>query len=316
MIKDNGGIERYSLNTIAYDFLMRAKEKINNEDTQVLGIIWGNVGCGKSLLAQKLAFAVDPTLSIDRVCFDKNEFVEAVIHSKKKSIIADEGISMFFSRAAMTKDARLMQELMAQIRQKNLMVLICVPNLLTVDSLILDAANFAIGVWEDRKEINGRQVQTKGNAAVFIEMPGDPFKSRIIHYLKAKKSSYQRRVRKPLPTFNIEGNPIGETFKKPWYPVGEEEYRIKKESILKKYQHEKKEEKEESLDSRRWRSPKQIKEIYGFNSELLREWKAKGLVESILINHRNLYSLESLENLAKTSNSGNIYNRDGTEGGV
>jgi len=236
MIKDNKGIERYSLSTETFNFLNRAREKIENEDAQVLGIIWGNVGCGKSLLAQKLAFAVDPTLSIDRVCFDKNEFVEAVIHSKKKAIIADEGISMFFSRAAMTKDARLMQELMAQIRQKNLMVLICVPNLLTVDSLILDAANFVIRCWEEKKEINGRLVQTKGNASVFIEMPGDPYKSKVIHYLKNKRSNFRQRMRPPQPLFYIPGNPIGESFSKPWYPVDEKDYRIKKESILEKYQ--------------------------------------------------------------------------------
>tara|TARA_R100001530_G_scaffold109433_2_gene76830 strand:+ start:1930 stop:2910 length:981 start_codon:yes stop_codon:yes gene_type:complete len=235
MIKDKDGVERYSLSTEAYKFCMRIREKIQKEDQQVLGIVFGKVGCGKSVLAQHLGYAIDPTLDITKVCFTKEEFIDAVINSKHQVIVADEGISMFFSRASMTKEGRLMSEIMAQIRQKNLCVLICVPDVMSMDWLVLNATNFVLYVWESRKKIGKKLVTTKGNAALFPELPSDPYKTKIIRYLQAKKRSFHKKMRRPTEFCQFPGNPIGETYKPAWYPVGESAYKKKKEAILDKY---------------------------------------------------------------------------------
>ena len=235
MIKDTNGTERFSLPTEAYKFCNRIKQKIQHEDQQVLGIIWGGVGSGKSILAQHWGYAIDPTLDITKVCFTKEEFVDAIINSKHQVVIADEGISMFFSRASMTKEGRLMSELMAQIRQKNLCVLICVPDVMSMDWLVLNATNFVLYVWESRKEMSGRLVTTKGNAALYPELPGNPFKSRIIQYQRVKRKSFHKKLRRPTEYCQFPGSPIGETFKPAWYPVGEAGYKKKKEAILDKY---------------------------------------------------------------------------------
>ena len=236
MIKDKKGIERFSLSTKLNDMIIRIKEKIINEDSMVIGILFGGVGGGKSIRAQHIGYAIDSTLdNLDRVAFNKDDFIQAVLKSKKQVVIGDEGIALFFSRGSMTKEGRLIVELMAQCRQKNLCVLICVPELLSVDWLILNSANFVAYVWEDRKEINGKTVTIKGNMAIYPNLPRHNYKSQIIHYLKSKRRSPHIRIKRPLPYLLEPGNPIGDTFKKVWYPVGEEGYKAKKESILKKY---------------------------------------------------------------------------------
>ena len=235
MITDQAGIERFHISKEEDALINRIKDKIYQEDSQVLGIVWGGVGSGKSLKAQYWGYAIDPTLEISRVCFNIDEFIEAVTTSKKKVIICDEGISLFFSRASMTKEGRLMGELMAQIRQKNLCILICVPELTSIDWLVVKQANFVAYVWETVELVEGKKVTYKGNVAVYPEISGANFKSKIYQYLKLKRRNIYAKIRKPEPAFHIKGNPIGPTRKQPWYPVGEEAYRAKKEAILDKY---------------------------------------------------------------------------------
>ncbi len=242
MIKDKNGKDAYSLSSDVYNLSQRLSEKIMHEDAMVLGIIWGHVGSGKSLFAQHLGYAIDDGLHVDRICFDKQEFTHAVIDSRKQVIIADEGISLVFSRASMTKEGRLMSELLAQMRQKNLCVLICVPELLSVDWLVLKQANFVAYVWESTKSINSRKVSTKGNVAMYPSITGDDYMTRITHYLKTKKRNPYAKVARPEPWCQQPGNPIGKSFSLPFYPVDEEAYRAKKESILTKYLPQVKEE--------------------------------------------------------------------------
>jgi len=235
MITDGNGVERFSMRTSLYELTKRIRKKMVEEDAQVIGVIYGGVGCGKSVFAQHFAYAIDPTLDISRVCFNKDEFVSAVLDSRKQAIIADEGISLFFSRAAMTKDSRIMQELMAQCRQKNLCLLICVPNLLTVDSLILEAANFAVEVSETRQKIHGKTVTLKGQANIYARLKGKNAVKGLVFHERSLRSPTRKKYKKPRPLIQVAGNPIGPTYKEPWYPVGEEAYRKKKEAVLEKY---------------------------------------------------------------------------------
>ena len=242
MIKDENGIDRFSLSQDVYNLTQVIKNKINNDDSQFLAIISGGVGSGKSLFAQWIGYAIDPTISADRICFSKKEFIDAVLKYKQKVIIADEGISIFFSRASMTKEGRLVSELMAQIRQKNLCILICVPEILTMDWTVIKATNMAVHVWESKKKINNRLVTIKGNAAIYPDIPGHLFKTKIINYVRKKRNNPFAKVYRPNPWCTQPGTPKGEGFKEPWYPIGEEVYRQKKEDVLQKYREPEKKE--------------------------------------------------------------------------
>lgn len=234
-ILNNGEIPSYPLTEREKNLLNRIKEQIYHEDSMVIGIVWGAVGSGKSVKAMHWAHYVDPSLNIERVCFDKPEFINAVINNKQKSIVGDEGIALFFSRAAMTKEAREVNELMAQCRQNNHFLLICVPNLLSVDKLVLDAANFVAYVWESRREKNGRKVTVKGNVACYPRTRKVDLVAYMVRYLQMKRSNPMAKMKRPEPAFIAAGCPIGPTFKEPFYPPGKREYLAKKESVLKKY---------------------------------------------------------------------------------
>jgi len=287
MITDKKGIERFSLSTRLFKVTERIQEKIYKEDSMVLGILWGGVGGGKSVKAQHIGYVINKNkkLDINKVAFDKDEFIEAVLNSRKEVVIGDEGIALFFSRGSMSREGRLMAELMAQCRQKNLCIIICVPELLSIDYLILQSANFVGYVWESKKEINDKPVTIKGNLALYPAIVGDDYKMKIVHYLRTKKRNPHAKIFRPTPYLTQPGNPIGKTFKKVWYPVGEEAYRKKKESILEKYRRkeiEKEIKKKGKVDKDlvfkqfgRGLTTKEVAAYWGVSPRCIRLWKKK-----------------------------------------
>ncbi len=219
------------------NFILRIKDKILNEDTQVTGIIWGKVGSGKSVRGHEILYLVSgDKANIDKIAFNKDEFIKAVLSSKQEAILGDEGIAIFFSRGAMTKEGRLMAELMAQCRQRNLLILICIPDILNVDSMILSMANFGIDVWESKKKIGQKSVTIKGNMRLWPRFKGNDYLERIIQYLRFKKSNPLKYAQVPYPYLMEAGSPYGEGYKPAFYACNREEYIKKKASILEKYQ--------------------------------------------------------------------------------
>jgi ABC-type dipeptide/oligopeptide/nickel transport system ATPase component len=217
-------------------FVLKAKDKILNDDRLVIGIIYGDVGSGKSVRAHEITYIVSgDKVTLDKIAFNKDEFVKAILMARQEAIIGDEGISIFFSRGAMTKEGRLMAELMGQCRQKNLMILVCIPDILSVDSMVLGMSNFVCHVWESRKEINGRRVTIKGNLALYPHFRNNSFRDRLLAYLRIKKSNPLAKIKKPSPYILEAGQPYGEGFKGAFYCVDEKAYKEKKESILNKY---------------------------------------------------------------------------------
>lgn len=234
-ILDKEGIKRYSIDNSVYKFLQRAKEKVMNEDQEVWIGFGGNTGVGKSLKAQRWLYAIYPDLNIKDVCFDKPEFINAVINAKKgQGIIADEAISIFFSRSSMTKEGRLISELVAQIRQKNLLIFLCIPEVLTLDWTILSKLVAYCHVYESRQTINGKTYTIKANAKLYPEYIRNKMRTKIIEYFKIKRRNPAARIKRPRAMLREKGD-LCIPGKVPWYPVGEQVYKSKKEDILKKY---------------------------------------------------------------------------------
>jgi hypothetical protein len=214
--------------------------KTNNEDSEVWIGVTGDTGTGKSLLAQWLAYIkMGKKIPIKNILFDKHETINRIIECDKyDTLICDEAISSFFNRSSMTKEGRLIAELSQQIRQKNLTIFLCLPDLLSLDSMIHKKLKCVINVYEDRQEKNGQMKTFKGNAEVFIEHPKTRQVTFLMNYLKAKKRNPLAPFRRPKAFLRHKGNCISENSRHPFYPVieGEKAYREKKESVLKKYQ--------------------------------------------------------------------------------
>jgi hypothetical protein len=235
-MQDNEGNEKFPTVKEVISLAEQVRNKLMNTDSEYWVLVIGNTGTGKSLRAQQLGYMIDSTIHIDRVCFDKKEFVQAVMTAQKGQVlIADEGISMFFNRSAMTRESRLIMELIYQIRQKNLCVFICVPDISSMDRLILKKVNCIMEV----SEVKEGTALIKGCVSFYPNLPSNNphkrFAERLIHYFDVKKRNPFYKLTKPKALFRWKGSHVGANCKKPWYPVGEEEYRKKKGDILKKY---------------------------------------------------------------------------------
>ncbi|MAF36864.1 hypothetical protein CL622_07135, partial [archaeon] len=115
------------------------QKSINNDDRDHFIVVCGKEGTGKSTLALQIACMLDPTFNLDRVCFKMIDFIKGMKETKPgQTFILDEGNLFLFSREAMSEDNKFMLKLFALMRQKNLCVIICVPNFFTLDSYIRD----------------------------------------------------------------------------------------------------------------------------------------------------------------------------------
>jgi len=272
MIKCKKGKERFFLTKETYIMCQRIKRKILEDDSMVYGFLFGTPGCGKSLLAQRLALAVDPTFEgrIPAVAFDKDEFVNAILNSKQQAIVGDEGIALFNRRAVMTKEGRLLGALIDQIRQKNLFVLICVPKLTTIDKNVLEEANFVGYVWESRKREGDKTKTIKGNVAFYPKLTGDNYAGRLIKWLEDRKRG-KKTSSKPSPAFTMQGNPVSDDI---WYPSGKTSYLKKKNAILESYrpQQVRKNEKKELILMMKKNCPELTDGMIAKALGLTREW--------------------------------------------
>jgi len=112
---------------------------VNNEDRDHFIVNSGLEGSGKTTLSLQLAAVIDPTFCLDRICYRPEQFIEGIEHSKKgQAFVLDEGNLFLFSREAMGSNNKIMVKLFALMRQKNLCVIVNVPNFYTVDSYIRD----------------------------------------------------------------------------------------------------------------------------------------------------------------------------------
>lgn len=180
------------------------------EDFDMFFIVDGLEGAGKSVLAQFMAGYLDPTLNIDRICFNPEEFVEAVKKAKKnEAIIYDEAIGGLMGRAAISSVNKMLVQVLAECRQKNLFVFIVLPCFFELDRYP--------AIW---RSIALAHVYTKRFKRGYFKFYSQDRKKKL--YLKGKKF-YQYLVK---PNF------IG-TFPKGYY-VPEQEYRDKKLKVLNK----------------------------------------------------------------------------------
>jgi len=197
-------------------YLLNACEEIKkllNQDRDVVCIVDGGVGEGKSTLAQLIAGTVDPTFNATRIYFDDVETTNGIVNSeKKKSHIIDETLSMLNIRRAMSNINITLTSLFSEIRQKCLLIILCLPSLFDLDrNIAIHRSLFLVHTYSR----NGQRG--------YFRFYGRKAKSKLFASQYAKKT-YQYLAR---PTF--------------WgrfangYVVNEEEYRQRKDNVLKRY---------------------------------------------------------------------------------
>jgi hypothetical protein len=184
-----------------------------DKDNDCIGIVDGGVGSGKSTLAQQLAARIDPTFSIDRACFDADEFKTAIINAKpKQAVIFDEALNGLNIRRTMSSVNIVLTSLLAEIRQKNLFILICLPSLFDMDkSVAIHRSQFLIHVY------------MKNGKRGYFRLYGKRNKAKLF------ASDYCRKTYTYAARSSFWGSfKVG-------YVIDELQYRKKKDMVLKKY---------------------------------------------------------------------------------
>jgi len=192
--------------------LDKLKIKLQKKDQDVVIIIDGNEGSGKSVLAMQICKYMDPTFCLDDVCMNATEFKNAVMGAvNHKALDYDEAFTGLSSRSSLSQVNRMLVSLMMQMRQKNLFVVVALPSIFLLDRYVsMFRSSALISIYQSR----GRHLFFVFNR-----------KAKKILLLEGKKTmSYAPTIKKLHLDFKGEfrGN----------YVMDEQAYRDKKRKAL------------------------------------------------------------------------------------
>jgi len=135
MMVKNGGKE-FGMDGYLHANLTTAKNIIK-KDWDMLFVVDGSEGSGKSVLAMQCAWYCDPSITLDRIVFTPNEFRKTVANARPyQAIVYDEAYTGLSSRATMSLINRTLIKLLAEIRQKNLFIFVVMPTYFDLDKYV------------------------------------------------------------------------------------------------------------------------------------------------------------------------------------
>lgn len=209
MVKVKINDDEFYLDGYLKENLDTAKNVIKS-DWDMVFIVDGQEGAGKSVLAMQCGYYCDSTLNLDRIVFTPYEFRQAIITAKKyQTVIYDEAYTGLSARATMSMINRTLVSMLAEIRQKNLFVFVVMPTFFDLDKYV--------ALWRSRALLN---VYT-----------GDNFQRGFFKFFnKTKKKDLYINGKKFYNYNKPESNFIGRFTN--FYPVDIEVYKKKKKNSL------------------------------------------------------------------------------------
>ena len=125
----------YYVSPPVYNQLMNGKDKVVKGNLDRIYVIDGREGeGGKSTLAMQLAYAQDPTLSLDNIVFKSRDFQTKIRElDKYKALIFDESFRGLSSKSALSKQNKKLISLLQECRQRNLFVYIVLPSIFQLE---------------------------------------------------------------------------------------------------------------------------------------------------------------------------------------
>lgn len=205
-----------------------AAKKIIRKDWDYVFVIDGEVGSGKSVLAQQCAYYVsDGDFVPEEICYTPQEFREQILKSQKyNAIVFDEAYRGLSARAAMSATNKVIVSMLNEIRQKNLFIFVVLPSIWDVDKFIsMHRCKGLFHVYTSpTKERGFFKFYNKTQLTWLI---GNAQKMR---YKYPKSHKFMGRFTK-------------------FYPLGEKEYKDKKEKSLQDYSSKQSKEQENKVSS-------------------------------------------------------------------
>lgn len=188
------------------------------DDWDFLYIIDGEVGCGKSVFAQQMAYYVsDGKFKLEQVCFSAGQFREAVLKAEKyEAIVFDEAFRGLSGRSSLSKTNKHIVELLNEIRQKNLFIFIVLPSMWDLDKYVTQHRSSGVFhvYYLPKRQADGSYTRERGHVRFYK-------KSKITYLVGNSRIRY---VYPKETSFKI-------TFRE-FYPLNEKSYKRKKSSAL------------------------------------------------------------------------------------
>ncbi len=187
------------------------KHSVIKKDADVVIVIDGQEGSGKSVFTMQLAKLLNPEFSLNDIVFTPEDFVQKIDKAKKFQVILyDEAYSGLASRQSLSAVNKLLVSNMIQMRQKNLFVLIVLPSFFMLDKYV---ALF-------RSKVLFHIYSSKGKRGKWL---GFNEKKKKQLYLKGQKTMDYNFPRIHMFRGKFNGN----------YVIDEQKYRKMKEQALK-----------------------------------------------------------------------------------
>jgi len=179
---------------------------IIKKDWDMVFVYDGMEGSGKSVKCMQDAFYCDPTLTVDRITFNPEDFEEAIMKaSKYQAVVLDEAYGGLSSRGAMSSVNKKIVQMLTVIREKNLFVFIVLPSFFDLDKYA--------AIWRSR--------------ALIHVYTGDKFTRGFFKFFNTdRKKTLYIEGKKSYNYFASKPNYIGRFTN--IYPVDEAAYRKKK----------------------------------------------------------------------------------------
>ena len=119
----------FYMNTLLLREMTEVKKVVTTSDFDYVALVCGLPGMGKSNLAQSVAKFLDPNFNINNIAMTAEEFIQKTNECPKNSaIILDESFASMNSRVSASSDFLRIINHLQLIRQKNLFILLCLPN--------------------------------------------------------------------------------------------------------------------------------------------------------------------------------------------
>jgi len=207
VMMDNNTYQEYYMDGYLKPNLDTAKTQIK-KDWDMMFVIDGEEGTGKSVLAQQIGMYCDPTLCLDRVCFDHISFLNAVNDAKPyQCVILDEAYGSLSSRAAMSVINKTMIQIMTVMRERNLFIILVLPSFFDLDKYA--------AIWRSR---------------ILINVYADKFERGRFNYFGKKQKKLIYLLGKKYYSYKVPGvrYPVFRGAFTNYYTLDEVEYRKKK----------------------------------------------------------------------------------------
>lgn len=179
--------------------------------------ISGYEGDGKTWMGATICYYMDPTITLDRVAFTSEQFMDCCLSAKPfEAILFDESYHSFSTKAIWNQSSRDLISMLTMIRKKQLFIVIVAPTFFDIQKYIaIHRSRFMIHVY------------SVGYERGFFEFYNRERKHQL--YIKGKKDQNMKAAHA-----NFNGR-----YTK-FFPFDEEEYDIKKEDSIKALKKEQK----------------------------------------------------------------------------